>query len=55
MPLRNGGWTGFRNFVASWVDVAFFRVYRRAPVAEAGKPLFHAREDDLEKHTEKKK
>jgi hypothetical protein len=36
-PLRNGGWTGFRNFVASWVDVAFFRVYRPAPAADAGR------------------
>lgn len=28
-PLTGGGWTGFRNFQATWVDIEFFRVYRR--------------------------
>jgi len=27
-PLTGGGWTGFRNFQATRVDLAFFRVYR---------------------------
>jgi hypothetical protein len=26
-PLTGGGWTGFRNFQATWVDIEFFRVY----------------------------
>jgi hypothetical protein len=30
-PLTGGGWTGFRNFQASWVDIEFFRVYRWKP------------------------
>jgi hypothetical protein len=29
-PLTGGGWTGFRNFEATWVDVEFLRVYRLA-------------------------
>ena len=29
-PLEGGGWTGFRNFQATWVDIEFFRVYRLA-------------------------
>jgi hypothetical protein len=28
-PLRSGGWTGFRNFTATWVDLEFLRVSRR--------------------------
>lgn len=27
-PLTGGGWAGFRNFRASWIDVEFVRVYR---------------------------
>ncbi len=29
-PLTGGGWTGFRNFQATWVDIEFLRVYRLA-------------------------
>jgi hypothetical protein len=29
-PLTGGGWTGFRNFQATWVDIEFFRVYQLA-------------------------
>jgi len=30
-PHIGGGWTGFRNFRATWVDIEFIRVYRLAP------------------------
>ena len=36
-PLTGGGWTGFRNFQATWVDVEFLRIYRLA--AGNGAPL----------------
>ena len=30
-PLTGGGWTGFRNFQATWVDLEFVRIYLGGP------------------------